>query len=560
MNDGHITPAIAKVSTGRIGQREARFLRLLPINGLMAPLVVFVSLLCLTLAAVAQQMSCSDIAKLRLPDVRITEAVARNKAVENGGMAVDQRVTAARMLGVSADGIEVAHCKVTGVIGTETHFELLLPDDWNGRFFMGGGGGFVGQVVNTAWQTVNLGYATVGTDTGHRGAITDASWALNHIERQLNFGYLAVHQTAEVAKAIIHAYYGSDPQYNYFIGCSRGGGQGMMAAQRYPEDFDGIVAGAPAFDWSGLAAEMIHNIQLNFPDPDNLSSPVISPANRRLLATQILETCDALDGVEDGVMTDPRDCNFDRTSIPACPDDRPGAHCFTAAQRAAIERIYAPVANEQTPIYPGQPYGGENDPEGWQNWITGINDTLYARTQGQVPSLVWVFGTEIYKYFVFNNPDWDYTAYDYANWRDDTRRMSSMLDATDPDLGAFNAHGGRLILWHGWSDPVLNAHRTIAYYEAVAKHDPKARDDLRLYLMPGVLHCRGGAGADVVNWLKPITAWVEHGKTPERIIATKLDERGAVVRTRPLCPYPQRAVYTGEGSTDKAASFTCRRP
>src|SRR5262245_6895907 len=180
---------------------------------------------------------CSQLTTLKLPDIRITDATA--------------------VAPTGTGGIRAPHCRVNGVIGTETKFTLLLPDEWNKKFFMGGGGGFVGSVQNSAISTVNQGYATVGTDTGHSGGGTDASWALNNLERRVNFGYLAVHRTAETAKAIIAHYYGSETTKNYFFGCSRGGGQALMEAQRYPNDFDGIISGAPAYDWTGLAAQMI---------------------------------------------------------------------------------------------------------------------------------------------------------------------------------------------------------------------------------------------------------------------------------------------------------------
>ncbi len=197
---------------------------------------------------------CADLMSLRLPDLKVSEAVA---------------VPAA-----STGAIRAAHCRVNGVIGTEIRFSLLLPDNWNRKFFMGGGGGFVGSIQNSAQSTVNEGYATAGTDTGHQGNGTDASWAHNNLERQLNFGYLAVHRTAEMAKAIVASYYGRPAARNYFQGCSRGGGQALMEAQRFPDDFDGIIAGAPAYDWTGIAAQMLRNMQALFPDPNKIDADV----------------------------------------------------------------------------------------------------------------------------------------------------------------------------------------------------------------------------------------------------------------------------------------------
>ena len=477
------------------------------------------------------EQECSTLVDVRLPDVRITEA-----ALAGGGSAADA---------------SAPHCKVAGVIGREINFELLLPDEWNGRFFMGGGGGYVGSVSNSAASTVNKGYATVGTDTGHRGGGLSASWALNNAERQVNFGHLAIHRTAEVSKAVLRHYYGAHPEYSYFLGCSRGGGQALMEAQRYPEDFDGIVSAAPAFDWSGFMAAMIQNVELNYPDKDNLGTAVISAANLELVEAEVLAHCDGGDGVQDGVMEDPRDCDFDLASIPACPSDNAADNCLTSSQRAAIDRIYSPSVDPRGEIHPGWPFGGEGHGQGWKLWIGGPN--------GPTPNLHFAFGTEFFKYFVFGDPDWDYSRYDFSNWQQDTRFAASYLNATDPDLGAFKERGGKLIVWHGWSDPALSALRTIDYYEEVERLDPGLDDYFRLFMLPGVLHCAGGPGPDRVDWFDVIADWVENDNAPGRIVAAK--QRGAeVVRSRPLCPYPRRAVYSGSGSTDDERNFRCEAP
>lgn len=477
---------------------------------------------------------------LRLPDVRITEAVAVDANAEPSA------------------GIKVAHCRISGVIGKEIRFAVLLPDEWNGRFFMGGGGGFVGEVVNQAASSLNLGFATAGTDTGHQGASIQAGWALGDLERQLNFGHVAVHRTATVAKAIVRAYYDSDPVRSYFFGCSRGGGQALMEAQRYPEDFDGIVAAAPALDWPGIAAAFVKNAQAVFPDPHVLSRSVLTKDNLKLLESRILAACDANDKVKDGLLEDPRDCAFKTGDIPACADDRPGPDCFTKAERAAVERIYAPTVNQDGPIYYGQPFGGEAEADGWLSWITGVDEPLLARAG--TPSLQWAFGTEFFKYFVFGDPSWDYSRYDLATWKRDTRLVATFMNATNPDLATFKAGGRKLILWHGWSDPALSALATIAYYRQVEEHDPAVRDYFRMFMLPGVLHCGGGPGPGSVDWFTTIADWVERGKAPDRLTAAKLDKDGKVERTRPLCPYPQRAVYLGNGSTDAAESYACKPP
>jgi feruloyl esterase len=492
--------------------------------------------------------SCSELATLYLPDIHVLDA---------------SRVEAAEEL--------PSHCRVHGVVGSAVQFELLLPDDWNGKFVMGGGGGFVGRIANQAQNQIyyrhggtplERGYATVGTDTGHKGTRIDASWAYQNLERKLNFGYRAVHSTAVAAKSLINEYYGKPPAYSYFMGCSRGGGQGMMESQLFPTDFDGIVSGAPAFDWNGLAAGFVYGQQTMYPDPHRLDAPVVTAENRALLATSIVEQCDALDGVEDGVLEDPRRCEFEPTELPICPNEKPAPECLTKAQLEAVMAIYkgANIAGQQ--LYPGFPFGGESDVGGWDMWITGGSNTLDAIFGGEdlPPNAQFALGTEAFKYLLTDDPDWDYASYDFSNFEDDTAFGASYLNATDTDLSSFQLAGGKLLMWHGWSDTALSSLSTIRYYEAVKSNDPQVQDYFRLFMMPGVLHCQGGPGPDCVDWLDAIEAWVERGEAPERLVASRLSGDGAVEKTRPLCPYPEVAVYNGSGDTHEADSFRCEVP
>ncbi len=505
-------------------------------------LTLLFALLSISLRSVAQT-PCGNLPTLRLPDVRIDEAT--------DVAATDEPV----------GDVTAAHCRVTGMIGGTIGFEVLLPVDWNGRFFMGGGGGFVGTIQNAARGTVDQGYATAGTDTGHQDSGLEADWALGDHLAQVNFAHLAIHRTAEVAKSLIHAHYDQDPAYSYFAGCSRGGGQAFMEAQRYPHDFDGIVAGAPAFDWPGIGAEFIQNIQLNFPDPNRLAEPVITAANLELLERELLDACDHLDGVVDGVMEDPRACTFSVDQLPACEAGHPGPDCLTALQRSAIERIYAPVISNGEAMHPGQPFGGEGETVGgWKTWISGLADNIFAGSAQRFPSLQFAFGTEMFKYFVYGDPDWDYSTYDLDRAFSDSRHVARLLNADDPDLSAFRDRGGKLLLWHGWSDTALSAYKSIDYYEEAEALDPGLRDYFRFFLMPGVLHCAGGPGPDQVDWFSAIADWVERGQAPDRIVASKQDAEGNTTRTRPLCPFPQRAVYLGSGSSDDAANFNCEMP
>jgi feruloyl esterase len=276
-----------------------------------------------------------------------------------------------RIISVVEEATPVPHCKVAGVIGTETNFELLLPDDWNGKFVMGGGGGFVGSIVNAAqdlWGALQMGYATVGTDTGHQGHSLTADWALNNLERLVNFGHVAVHRTAVTSKALTEDYYGQDIAHSYFVGCSRGGGQALMEAQRYPEDFEGIVAAAPAYDWTHeMGARWLRIAQHMYPDPTQIAQPVIGADALKLIGDAVMAHCDDLDGLTDGVLNDPRQCDFDVSSL-ACANQVSDA-CLSPDQVAAADAIYSDFEIDGQ-VIPGTPVGAELPgwPVGWELW------------------------------------------------------------------------------------------------------------------------------------------------------------------------------------------------
>lgn len=242
-------------------------------------------------------------------------------------------------------------------------------------------------------------------------------------------------------------------------------------------------------------------------------------------------------------MDDPRVCKVDIAALP-----------ISDGQKAALKKIYAPTTNKDGEIFSGQPYGGESEAAGWPLWISGGSPQAAMLKQ---PSLRFGFGTEFYKYFVFNDATWDYSRYDLATWKKDTALTGTVLNATDPNLDGFKSKGRKLIMWHGWADAGLSALATVKYYEQVQARDANVRDYARLFMMPGVLHCAGGPGPDNADWASAIVDWVENGKAPERIVAAKMSE-GVATRTRPLCPYPQHSTYKGSGSTDDAANFTCR--
>ncbi len=484
----------------------------------------------LTSAVICQESTapcipCQELSQLQLPDVSITSSAEETD--------------------------EVDFCKVMGTIGKEINFELLLPLEWNERFVMGGGGGYVGEIQNSARSKVGEGYATVGTDTGHKGSGIQASWALHKVERQLNFGHLAIHRTATVAKAIIRAFYCKDARYNYFMGCSRGGGQALIEAQRYPNDFDGIVCAAPIIDWSATGGEFIQNIQALYPDPDNLKSATLSKEKVELLAAQVVDQCDARDGVEDGIINDPVECNLDYSRFPVCSNGQSN-DCFTEAEIQVIKTIYEGPDNNTGKIYPGFPPGAEAHDGGWMSWIVGPDPNLM---QLNYPSLHYAFGTEFFKYFVFSDPDWDYSQFDLDELHEKTSFVSSFMNATQTDYRSFKNHGGKMIIYHGWNDPALSAYTTIDHYEEAMRMDPDLADHIRLYLLPGVLHCGGGPGPSKADWLDLVRQWVENDQAPQEVIVSKNVDDNTVLR-RPVYPYPGKAVYSGDGDTNDPTNFS----
>lgn len=475
---------------------------------------------------------------------------------------------------VTQETESVPHCKVAGVIGPEIHFELLLPEEWNGKFVMGGGGGFVGSVVNISllYGSLQRGYATVGTDTGHQAHSLDASWALNNLERIVNFGHQAVHRTAVTAQALTSAYYGRAASKNYFIGCSRGGGQALMEAQRYPEDFDGIVAGAPAYNWTHeLGARNAWVNQAMYPNPDYLSVAVIGPEKTQLIGKAVMEQCDSLDGLEDGILNNPLQCNFDVSSL-ACDTDKTDA-CLTEKEVAAAKRIYEDLHDKEGFIFHGMPPGGELSPLGWTLWLTGgldhqvdvANFQEGARTASDFPAPVtpsahFAFGNGVMKFLVYHDPDWNYANYTFETFRSDVATVAPTLNATNPDLTAFRKRGGKLLMWTGWGDMALSPLGTIDYFEQVLKHDASASKDVRLIMMPGVDHCAGGVGPSWVNYLDEIDKWVETGDAPEQMTAYWLNDQMQPDGSRLACAYPKYVKYDGNGDPRDVSSFSCAGP
>jgi feruloyl esterase len=459
---------------------------------------------------------------------------------------------------------------VAGVIGTETNFDLLLPTDWNGKFVMGGGGGFVGSVINTAlgYGVLQKGYATVGTDTGHQGHPLDATWALNNLERIVSFGHQSVHRTAVTAKALIADHYNRDSARNLFFGCSRGGGQALMEAQRYPEDFDGIVAGAPAYNWTHeLGGRNASINQVMYPDPADLTVATFTPEAHAVLGEAVLAQCDLLDGIEDGILNDPLVCEIDVDEL-LCSDGQNEA-CLTPAQVAAAKRVYGGFVVGGETVWPGYPKGAEIGASGWSRWITGGRDVAEEGEfqQGvadaspfqapETPSAHFAFGNGVMRYLVFHDPEWDYSTYEISTFHSDVAAVAPTLNATDPDIDAFRERGGKLLMFTGWRDMALTPLGTIEYYEDVLARDASAAGDVRLIMLPGMDHCIGGPGASFVNWVDEIDRWLETGQAPERVTADWISDKMQPEGSRPACAYPNVVAYDGSGDTRDASNFTC---
>ena len=518
-----------------------------------APALLFISLLLISTSASAQ--TCEKLADLKLPNTTITSA----ESVAAG--AFTQRSVP------SAPFKELpAFCRVTGVIkptaDSDIKFEVWMPaSGWNGKFQGIGNGGFAGSITYAGLAgAVSRGYATASTDTGH--ATTDASWALGHPEKIVDYGYRAVHEMTEKAKAIVNAFYGAAPKHSYFSSCSNGGRQALMEAQRYPNDYDGLIAGAPANQFTRVLSGFAFNLQAMLNDPASF----IPAAKLKAIESAALAACDSKDGVADGVLDDPTKCHFD-PSVLLCKGAESDA-CLTEKQITALKKIYSGPKNAKgEQIIPGFMPGGETGGGGWASWIIGT---------GSNRGLQFFFATQVFANMVYNNPAWDFKSFDLEK---DTRlaneKVGPQLNATDPNLKAFKARGGKLILYHGWSDAALPPVNTINYFESVVsklgRRDAEAF--VRLYMVPGMQHCGGGPGPNSFgaavtstqsdpehDMTMALERWVEQGVTPAYIVAAKrqgADPKAAPVRTRPLCPYPQVARYKGSGSTDDAANFVC---
>jgi Tannase and feruloyl esterase len=530
--------------------------------------VAFILLLCG--AAAYAQDACERLTAAKIPNTTITLAQTVAAGMFNGPPTPKSGSDELALLYKSLPAFcrVVAESKPTS--DSDIKIEVWLPvSGWNGKLQGIGVGGYAGSInIPELATSVKAGYAVTATDTGHTGSSpNDAGWAMGHPEKIIDYGYRGIHEMTRVAKTVIAAYYSKPPQRSYFVGCSGGGRQGLIEAQRYPEDYDGILAGAPANNFTALLATFAYDTQVLTMD----SASFIPPAKIPTIAAAVNAACDVADGVHDGILNDPRQCHFDPATIQCKGED--SDKCLTAPQVTALKKIYAGTLDSKGHVvYPGYLPGAEDDnggTGGWETWITG---------PAPLKSFTASMANGFFSNFVYGKSDWDYKTFKVdADLKAANEKTGQVLNAIDPDLKPFRARGGKLILYHGWNDPSITPLGTVDYYESVVKKMGQKDVDsfVRLYMVSGMKHCLGGPGADSFgeafdlkfddpqhSVYASLEQWVEKATAPSTIIASKFegeDETHAKM-TRPLCPYPQAAKYKGSGDPNDAANFECERP
>ena len=493
-------------------------------------------------AAPLAAASCESLASLALPNTTITLA----QTVAPGDFMPP--AASARDLGAPIDWKQLpAFCRVAATIrpvpDSNIKMEIWLPmpgsaSTWNNEFEADGNGGWTGT-INYKYMGAALlkGFAAGMTDTGHEGG--SASFALGHPEKVIDFGYRPVHEMTVKSKAIIEAFYGQAPKLALWNGCSAGGREGLKEAQMFPEDYDGVVAGDPIADFVGRSLGGVWMAQAVHHD----EASVLTPEKYSVLHKAVLDTCDAMDGVKDGVIENPMLCHFDPATIACQAGNTSG--CLSPPEAEAARKIYSGVINSTTKevVFPGLSPGSE------LGWGTQAG----ARPFGAA--------TDYFQYIVFKSPDWDYKTLNFAgDIALAEKEDHGTINATNPDLKAFFRRGGKILQYHGWSDQQMSAGASPKYYQSILNTVGDATlvaRSYRLFMVPGMGHCGGGEGADTFDKLGALEQWVKSGKPPDTIVASRA-EAGKVVRTNWLCPYPQTAVYNGTGSTDDAANFTCK--
>jgi len=497
----------------------------------------------------------TDYSKADISPGRACESLARYESSDIAGI---------QAAAIAAEGTTPAHCRVTGMLKPEIAFEVSLPASWNGRFYMIGNGGHAGESLEDPGRVaqrnaaVGLGFAFAQTNTGHDARKEPgASFVMSNPQKAIDYAYRAVHLTATTAKAITAHYYAKPVARSYWSSCSNGGRQGLIEAQRYPEDFDGLVVNAPWVSQTGFTIGALWNQRA-------VSAAPIAPAKLTLLAGKVMEKCDAVDGLKDGVIDDPRRCEFDAArDVPACVSGQNTSECLMPEEADAINRIYRGPQSKGRPIFPGFMPGSEAPMVSFGNtppasaWMSFI---VPATAGGRAADFNLAENTMRYLVFTPPRPDWDYTTFDFDRDTGVLDEWAAKANADSTDLSRFEGRGGKVLMTYGWADQVLQPMMGVSYYEqVVARNGSRTQDFMRLFMVPGMTHCAGGHGTDRFDAVTAVIDWVEKGKAPESLLAARVVDN-KVVRTRPLCPYPQVARYSGNGSIDDAANFSCVRP
>jgi feruloyl esterase len=467
-------------------------------------------------------------------------------------------------LTVAAEGNAPQHCRVSGKLAPEIAFEVRLPTPWNGRLYMIGNGGHAGEALDNPGRVAQLrqglehGFAVAQTNTGHSAAQEPgATFVLSNPQKALDYAHRAVHLTAVTAKELANRYYARPVSKAYWNSCSNGGRQGLIEAQRYPEDFDGIVANAPWVDQTGFTIGAIWN-QRAFAETH------VSADKLATVASTAMQQCDAVDGLTDGLIDDPRQCSFDvaRDVASCAAGNEASAMCLTPAEAAAVQKVYDGPRSGGRAIFPGFEVGSEAvlarpDGTSGSGWLN-----LIAPAQAGAATADFGLAQGTMRYLAFDPPraDWDFLTFDFSRDPALLERWGKLANATQTDLRAFRARGGKLLITYGWADAILQPRMGVDYYEkAAAANGRRSRDFMRLFMIPGMAHCAGGVGPDQYDAVTAVIDWVEKDVAPSSLVAKKI-VNGQVTRSRPLCPYPQVARHRGEGSTDDAANFECKRP
>jgi Tannase and feruloyl esterase len=509
------------------------------------------------LPAAAQPFSNADrsLAKYAVADAAPSKTCNDLSAFAGDGIVS----IAARVVAATADTPQ--HCRVTGVITPEVAFEINLPDKWNRRFYMTGNGGLAGDALDTPnnpdrTSALTNGFVHARTNTGHDARKEPSgSFIMNNPQKAIDYAYRAVHVTADLAKQVAKDYYAKPVTFSYWNSCSNGGRQGLLEVQRYPADFDGVVANAPWVDQTGFMIGAMWNQKA-------ISDAPVPAAKMTLVAEKVMAKCDEVDGLKDGLIDDPRKCSFDPArDVPSCREDADTADCLTAAQASAIKKIYGGPTSNGKAFFPGYMVGSEQPVAGAGGAVASAwsGSILPAQPGGKPADFNLAEG--IMKYLVLEPPQPEYDAmkFDYDKDPALVSRWSKLADAKDADISKFQKRGGKLIMTYGWADQILQPMMGVHYYESLVAKDKKAPHFARLFMVPGMTHCQGGIGPDRNDAVSAVIDWVEKGKAPDQLIASKVTN-GQTVRTRPLCPYPQVARYKGQGSIDDAANFSCVAP